>query len=178
MRACVERTLEVLGSAGFALEDVDLAELALVDRRLETIVLKEAYDVHRVLLEREGDGYGPGTRALIEAGAGVDDETYRSGLADRERVAVGFARVFEEVDVLAGPTVAYPAPRRTRRSGRRRATSRRASPRPTTSRGCPPSRCRAASPRATCPPVCSSPPPPARTRSSSRVAATLERLRA
>ena len=31
-------------------------------------------------------------------------------LADRSRISDGFVRVFEEVDVLAGPTVAYPAP--------------------------------------------------------------------
>ena len=39
--------------------------------------------------------------------------------------------------MLAGPTVAYPAPARTRRSGRPRATSRRASPARTTSPGVP-----------------------------------------
>jgi 2-dehydropantoate 2-reductase len=110
VRACVERTLAVLESAGFALEDVDLAELSLVDRAFETIVVREAYDVHRELLEREGDGYGSGTRALIEAGAGVGDEAYRSALADRDRVAAGFAQAFADVDVLVGPTVAYPAP--------------------------------------------------------------------
>ena len=60
--------------------------------------------------ERQADDYGPGTRALLELGAGIDDEAYRAGLADRERVAAGFAAVFEQVDVLAGPTVAYPAP--------------------------------------------------------------------
>ena len=37
------------------------------------------------------DGYGPGTRALLELGAAIDDDAYRAGLADRERVAAGFA---------------------------------------------------------------------------------------
>ena len=40
----------------------------------------------------------------------MDDATYARGLAAKERVAAGFARVFDEVDVLAGPTVSYPAP--------------------------------------------------------------------
>jgi 2-dehydropantoate 2-reductase len=110
VRARVEEALERLARAGFRLVDVDVPELELADRALGAVLLKEAYDVHRVLLEREGDRYGPGTRALVEAGAEVDPAAYADGLAVKERVAAGFARVFEEADVLAGPTVAYPAP--------------------------------------------------------------------
>jgi aspartyl-tRNA(Asn)/glutamyl-tRNA(Gln) amidotransferase subunit A len=110
VRARVDDALAALELAGFTLVDVDLPELDLADDALGTIVIKEAYDVHREHYEREGDRYGPGTRALIEAGSRVDDDAYRLALADRERVAAGFARVLEQVDLLAGPTVAYPAP--------------------------------------------------------------------
>jgi Asp-tRNA(Asn)/Glu-tRNA(Gln) amidotransferase A subunit family amidase len=99
-----------LAAAGFELVDVDVPELELVDGALGAIILREAWDVHRHLFDREADGYGPGTRGLLELGSTVDDEAYRAGLADRERVAAAFAAVFERVDVLAGPTVAYPAP--------------------------------------------------------------------
>ena len=55
----------------------------------------------------------------------------RGGLADRGADRRGVrARSSSEVDVLAGPTVAYAAPPRTRRSARRRATSRGATPAP------------------------------------------------
>ena len=98
-------------AAGFELVDVDIPELELVDDALGAIVLKEAYDVHRDLLEREGAGYGPGTRALLEAGReGRRRPPTRAGSPTKDRIAAGFARVFAEVDVLAGPTVAYPAP--------------------------------------------------------------------
>ncbi len=110
VRARVEEAIERLAQAGFELVDVDVPELDLADEALGAIILKEAYDVHRDLLAREGEGYGPGTRSLLEAGGKIDDDTYSRGLAAKERVAAGFARVFEEVDVLAGPTVAYPAP--------------------------------------------------------------------
>jgi aspartyl-tRNA(Asn)/glutamyl-tRNA(Gln) amidotransferase subunit A len=40
----------------------------------------------------------------------VGEERYQQALVHRQRIAEGFARVFERVDVLAGPTVAYPAP--------------------------------------------------------------------
>jgi 2-dehydropantoate 2-reductase len=110
VRERVLEGLESLRAAGFELVDVDVPELELADAALGSIVLKEAYDVHRELLEREGDRYGAGTRALLEAGAKIDDDQYRAGLADRDRIAVAFERVFEQVAVLAGPTAPYVAP--------------------------------------------------------------------
>ena len=110
VRDRVREAVAALAAAGFEVVDVDLPELDLVDRTLGAIVLHEAWLVHRELYEREGDEYGPGTRALLEHGAKVSDDDYRAALADSDRVAAGFARVFAQVDVLAGPTVAYPAP--------------------------------------------------------------------
>jgi aspartyl-tRNA(Asn)/glutamyl-tRNA(Gln) amidotransferase subunit A len=110
VRERVEEAIARLGAAGFEVVDVDVPELDLVDDAFGAIILREAWDVHRELYERQADDYGPGTRALLELGAAVDDDAYRAGLADKERIAAGFAAVFEQVDVLAGPTVAYPAP--------------------------------------------------------------------
>jgi 2-dehydropantoate 2-reductase len=110
VRARVLEALDVLRAAGVEVVDVDLPELDLVDSALGAVVLREAWDVHRELFEREGEKYGPGTRALLELGSGIDDDEYGEGLATKERIAAGFARVFEDVDVLAGPTVAYVAP--------------------------------------------------------------------
>ena len=110
VRDRVHEAIERLRAAGFEIVDVDVPELDLVDESLGAIILWEAWDVHRQLFERQADDYGPGTRALLELGSRIDDDTYRAGLAGRKRVAAGFAAVFEQVDVLAGPTVAYPAP--------------------------------------------------------------------
>lgn len=110
VRSRVVGALDALRSAGVALVDVEVPELAGAGDALGTIVLREAYTVHRELLEREGAGYGPGTRALLEAGAAIDDDAYRAGLAGRDRVTAGLARALQDVDILAGPTVAYPAP--------------------------------------------------------------------
>jgi 2-dehydropantoate 2-reductase len=110
VRARVAEAIDALAEAGVAIVGLDVPALDLAGEALGAIVLKEAYDVHRDLLEREGDGYGPGTRALIEEGARFDDERYRRGLDAKADVAAAFARAFEQVDVLAGPTVAYPAP--------------------------------------------------------------------
>jgi 2-dehydropantoate 2-reductase len=107
------RVVEALGAlegVGFQLVDVEFPELDLVDAALGAIILKEAWDVHRELYARESDKYGPGTRALLELSSHVTDNEYQQGLADRDRITSAIARTFESVDVLAGPTVAYPAP--------------------------------------------------------------------
>jgi aspartyl-tRNA(Asn)/glutamyl-tRNA(Gln) amidotransferase subunit A len=110
VRARVEEALAAFGALGYEIVDVDFPELDLVDRTLGAVVLHEAWTVHRELFEREAERYGPGTRALLEHAAQIRDDEYRQGLADKERVTAAFARVFEDVRILAGPTVAYPAP--------------------------------------------------------------------
>jgi 2-dehydropantoate 2-reductase len=110
VRARVTAAIEALAAAGFSVVELDFPELDLVDDALSAIVLREAWEIHRGRFEQEADGYGPGTRALLERGARISDEAYREGLAARAEVASAFTRVFERVDLLAGPTVAYPAP--------------------------------------------------------------------
>jgi aspartyl-tRNA(Asn)/glutamyl-tRNA(Gln) amidotransferase subunit A len=110
VRERVTDAIERIAAAGIEVHDVDLPELELVDEALGTIILREAWEVHRGLFERDAAGYGPGTRALLELGSQVEGEAYRAGLADRDRVRAAFAALFEQVDVLVGPTVAYAAP--------------------------------------------------------------------
>jgi aspartyl-tRNA(Asn)/glutamyl-tRNA(Gln) amidotransferase subunit A len=106
----VLEALDVLDGLGWELVDVDLPELDEVDDLLGAVVLYEAWEVHRELFARESGGYGPGTRALLELGAQIDEESYRAGVVGKQRVAEAFSALFETVDVLAGPTVAYVAP--------------------------------------------------------------------
>ena len=110
VRERTHEAINALAAAGFEIVDVDVPELDLVDDALGAIALREAWDVHRERYERDADGYGPGTRALLELGARVSDDDYRAALADKERITAAFAGVFVDVPVLAGPTVAYPAP--------------------------------------------------------------------
>jgi aspartyl-tRNA(Asn)/glutamyl-tRNA(Gln) amidotransferase subunit A len=110
VRQLVERAVADLADLGFDVQEVDIPELELADEALGNVVLKEAWGVHRELFAREGDAYGHGTRALLETARTISDEQYRRGMADMHRVREGIARALSEVDVLTGPTVAYPAP--------------------------------------------------------------------
>jgi aspartyl-tRNA(Asn)/glutamyl-tRNA(Gln) amidotransferase subunit A len=110
VRELVERAVADLADLGFDVQEVDIPELELADEALGNVVLKEAWAVHQERFAREGDAYGPGTRALLEAARTISDEQYRRGMADMHRVREGIARALSAVDVLTGPTVAYPAP--------------------------------------------------------------------
>jgi aspartyl-tRNA(Asn)/glutamyl-tRNA(Gln) amidotransferase subunit A len=110
VRARVAEAVEALAALGWELVDVDLPELDIVDETLGTVVLREAWDVHRTRFEARAAEYAGGTRALLELGSRIGDDAYRQGLAAQARVAAAFTRLFGEVDLLAGPTVAYVAP--------------------------------------------------------------------
>ena len=106
VRAAVAAALD-----GWDLVDVELPELATAeDALLGPIILYEAHAEHRERLAREGDKYGPQTRALLEMGAEVSEAAYREALAGREAFQAAVARALSGVDVLAGPTVPYTAP--------------------------------------------------------------------
>jgi 2-dehydropantoate 2-reductase len=110
VRARVAHAVDALPGLGWELVDVDLPELDIVDETLGAVVLREAWDVHRTRFEAQAADYGAGTRALLELGSRIGDDAYREGLAGKAAVAAAFARVFGEVDLLVGPTVAYVAP--------------------------------------------------------------------
>ena len=141
VRARVEEALERLAGAGFELVDVDVPELDLADEALGAIILKEAYDVHRDLLEREREGYGSG-HARAARGR-VEDRRCRLRAWPR-RQGAGRGRIRPHLrrggrarrtdGRLSG------ASGRSRRSEPPRVTSRHASPVLTTWQECPPSR--------------------------------------
>ena len=110
VRDRVLAALDVLAGLGFPVREVDVEELDSADQALGTIVLYEAWQIHRGRYEAEAELYGPGTRHLLELGAKTSDDDYRAALADRDRITAGLDGVLAEVDVLAGPTVAYVAP--------------------------------------------------------------------
>jgi 2-dehydropantoate 2-reductase len=110
VRARVSEAVEALAGLGWELSDVEIPELDVADSALGTIVLYEAWEVHGESYRREGANYGPGTRALLDLASRITDPEYEDALAAADQVAAGFAQAFYDVDILAGPTMAYVAP--------------------------------------------------------------------
>ena len=112
VRARVSEALAALAEAGHELRDVDIPELdpgrrcAGRDR-----ALRGAGTCMPAATGPRASGYGPGTRALLELAEHITEAEYRRrARRHADRVAAGFARELEQVDVLAGPTMAFVAP--------------------------------------------------------------------
>lgn len=110
LRTCVLAALDRLRALGFVLVDVEIPALAVAEQAFNVILVKEGYGIHREMLNREPDNYAEATRALLERGAEIDPQQYGAAMADRERVATAIGEVFQDVDVLVGPTVPWVAP--------------------------------------------------------------------
>ncbi len=146
--------LESLRAAGFELVDVDVPELELVggpsarsSSGRRTTSTADCSSERPIATVRQ--------LQLLEAGARIDDDEYRAGLADRDRVTAAFERVFAQVAVLAGPTAPWVAPSEDPRFGAPEGEVEGRSRAPTTSPGPPRSRFPAGSQRTTCPPASS-----------------------
>ena len=151
VRARVELAVAALAGLGLDVREVDVPELDLADEALGTVVLREAFDVHRGLFDREAGGYGPGTRALLELAREIDEPGYRActgrhgASARRVRARLrGCRRACRPHRGLSGAGRG-PAVRRARRE-----RSRPGSPAPTTWPGCLPCRSPAAWSRGIC----------------------------
>ncbi len=77
---------------------------------LSTVVLHEAAGVHADRLVTLRTSYGPGTLALLDAGAQVSDEAHRAALDEASSLAGLVDASLGGFDVLAGPTAPFVAP--------------------------------------------------------------------
>ena len=113
VRAAVEAALDRLRGAGVRLVPCPAewtrgsAHWASV---LTTVVAYEAFRVHRDRLPTLGRWYAPGTRALLDLGAGIEDAVHRDALAGAAELRAQVEESLGEVDALVGPTVPFTAP--------------------------------------------------------------------
>ena len=110
VRAAVSGALALLAAAGWRIRELTapwLEELAEWEDILGVIVAREACQVHR---DRDTRRYAEGTRALLAFGASVGEEQYLRALGRRAQLTAEIDASLAGVDVLAGPTVGYPAP--------------------------------------------------------------------
>ena len=74
------------------------------------ILMSEAAAYHRDLLARDGDKLSPAVRLRLEAGLFVTAADYLKAQQARARFNREMAQLFENVDLLAGPTEPIAAP--------------------------------------------------------------------
>jgi 2-dehydropantoate 2-reductase len=111
VRAALDRALGTLEDAGWQLRTVTpvwAEDPERWERALTVIVSREAWGVHR---DTDTGKYAPGTRELLALGAGVTDSRYAEALAERDRLTALVRDSLTGLDVLAGPSVGFTAPR-------------------------------------------------------------------
>jgi aspartyl-tRNA(Asn)/glutamyl-tRNA(Gln) amidotransferase subunit A len=103
-----DATIAVLSDLGVELTEVALPEAELAYPAFVTIQRAEALHTHTRagLYPERADEYGPDVRGRLEAALGVTLSDYLAASADRERVRGGFARVFQQADLLVTPVAA------------------------------------------------------------------------
>jgi 2-dehydropantoate 2-reductase len=108
--AVVRRALEVLQKAGMVLDDRDATPLTQLGDCLIDILLVEAWQVHGERAQAQPEHFGATTLRLLMEGAQVPPERAAAARARRAELLPAATALLDDVDVLVGPAVAYPAP--------------------------------------------------------------------
>lgn len=88
-----------------------MAELAAqIKSATRTILLNEAYAVHRHFLENTSSTFSAELRDRLSAGADIREEDYLQALQLREKLQRAAQELFSEANVIAMPTTAIVAP--------------------------------------------------------------------
>jgi 2-dehydropantoate 2-reductase len=110
VRDAVTAALSRLAAAGWEVRELTapwLDSLAAWEEVLAVIVAREASLAHA---GRDQSRYAEGTRALLNHGASIGEDTYAAAIRQREALTDAIEASLDGVDVLAGPTVGYQAP--------------------------------------------------------------------
>ena len=105
VEASVREAIEELGRLGATIVEVSLPELEWASQMGGVLTVTESAAFHGERVLREGHLYDQRTRRRIESGLFISAATYHQAQRVRTMVAMGLARVFGEVDLLATPTM-------------------------------------------------------------------------
>jgi aspartyl-tRNA(Asn)/glutamyl-tRNA(Gln) amidotransferase subunit A len=106
----VLRAIESLRSAGAQVSDAPIAHVADTPHAYLPLVLSDGAEYHARTLETQPDDYTPNVRFRLEMGRYVMAEDYVRALRLRARLTRSVDAALAEVDVLALPALAIPAP--------------------------------------------------------------------
>ena len=108
--AAVGAALEQLAELGAEVTEVSFPMFAEAQAISGTILMAEAAAYHRELLAKDGDKLTPSVRLRLEAGLFVTAADYLKAQQARARFNHEMAQLFQDVDLLAGPTEPVTAP--------------------------------------------------------------------
>ena len=111
VRRAVLAALTTLEGEGAELREVSLPILGETDRLAGDITVAEAYAFHEQWLKARPADYGDDVRERMLASAGMPASVYIRAQAERREYTRAFAAAFEEVDLLAAPSLPVVAPR-------------------------------------------------------------------
>jgi aspartyl-tRNA(Asn)/glutamyl-tRNA(Gln) amidotransferase subunit A len=110
VRIAFEAAVETLRAAGASIRQQALPVLDDCDDLFvnRPIVVREAWDHHRSMLEQHFDEYDPFVGARLRLGANISDAEQHNRYQARDQLVTSFEREFEELqaDALIYPTVA------------------------------------------------------------------------
>jgi aspartyl-tRNA(Asn)/glutamyl-tRNA(Gln) amidotransferase subunit A len=110
VRAAISAALAMLAAAGWEVRELTAPWLDTPARWEETLAVIVAREAHLVHRPRDTSRYAEGTRALLKFGASVTDDRFARALDEQAELTAAVRASLAGVDVLAGPTVGYPAP--------------------------------------------------------------------
>jgi aspartyl-tRNA(Asn)/glutamyl-tRNA(Gln) amidotransferase subunit A len=111
VRRAVLAALTVLEGQGAELREISLPMLGDTDRLAGDITVSEAYAFHQKRLEETPEAYGADVRERMLSCAALPAAVYIRAQQERREYTRAFAAVFEEVQVVAAPTLPVVAPR-------------------------------------------------------------------
>ncbi|MFG2206670.1 amidase [Streptomyces sp. NPDC048638] len=111
VEAAVRRAVSDLEGLGAELVDVDIPMTEYIQATQWGLMAPEATAYHQPTLRSSPELYGPDVRVLLEAGALVPAVDYLRAQRSRTLIREAWVRLFDDVDVIAAPTVTSTAVR-------------------------------------------------------------------
>ena len=110
VETAVRAAIAQLSELGATVTEVSLPMFADAQAISGTILMSEAAAYHRDLLARDGDKLTPSVRLRLEAGLFVTAADYLKAQQARTRFNYEMSLLFQDVDLLAGPSEPITAP--------------------------------------------------------------------
>ena len=109
MKSSLEEAVAVLGRAGAQIKPISVPDHLLSRTIMWTVAASELAEAHRDFLKSRPHDYSSTVHDLIKQGAFIPATEYVRAQRVRRRIALDYEKVMRDVDLIAMPTVPFPA---------------------------------------------------------------------